>query len=39
MKRLKEKSNSATVKNIRMNCQYGYRMDEELVFLKELEFH
>ncbi len=35
MKRLEEKFDSATVKNIRMNCQCGYGMDEKLAFVKE----
>jgi hypothetical protein len=36
MNRLKNHFDSSTVKQIRMNCQCGYGMDEKLELLKEL---
>ncbi|MDP4133241.1 MAG: DUF6144 family protein [Bacillota bacterium] len=37
MRRLENKFNEETTKEIRMNCQCGYGMDEKLSFLKELK--
>lgn len=37
MCRLENKFDKATVKEIRMNCQCGYGMDEKLAFLNELK--
>lgn len=36
MKRLEERFNPAAIKQIRMNCQCGYGMDEKLAFVQEL---
>ena len=36
MKRLEDRFDRPTVKQIRMNCQCGYGMDEKLAFVKEL---
>lgn len=36
MKRLEERFDSAAVKQIRMNCQCGYAMDEKLALVNEL---
>ncbi|RPH32357.1 MAG: hypothetical protein EHM93_09835 [Bacteroidales bacterium] len=36
MKRLEENFDKSTIKNIRMNCQCGYGMNEKLALLKEL---
>lgn len=36
MSRLEDHFDSATVKEIRMNCQCGYGMDEKLALVKEL---
>ena len=37
MQRLENKFNQQTTKQIRMNCQCGYDMDNKLAFLKELK--
>ncbi|NCA76662.1 MAG: hypothetical protein EOM90_10025 [Alphaproteobacteria bacterium] len=36
MKRLEDNFDHSTIKNIRMNCQCGYGMDEKSALLKEL---
>lgn len=36
MQRLESKFERSTIKNIRMNCQCGYGMDEKLALVKEL---
>lgn len=36
MKRLEDNFDYSTIKNIRMNCQCGYGMDEKSTLLKEL---
>ena len=36
MKRLEERFDGSTVKQIRMNCQCGYGMDEKFALVKEL---